>query len=103
MTIALPKIEIRSPIVERRTNLNDNGSLVAVETRLLLADHELPGSAKKRHSRTTSLRHSGVGSTREPAIQFAMLKRCLSASPVIRAFQYLANFESLVSEKSNRR
>ena len=40
--------------------------------------------ARSRRSLAPSLRHSGVGSAQEPAIQFAMLKYCLSALAVIR-------------------
>jgi hypothetical protein len=36
-------------------------------------------SAMKSHSLAPSLRYSGVGSTQEPTIQFAMLKCCFSA------------------------
>jgi hypothetical protein len=40
-------------------------------------------SAMKCHSPAPSLGHSAVGSTQEPAIQFAMMKCCLSATPDI--------------------
>jgi hypothetical protein len=41
-------------------------------------------SAIKRHSLVPSLKPSGVGSSQEPAIRFAMLKYCLSALRIIQ-------------------
>jgi hypothetical protein len=40
--------------------------------------------AMKRHSPAASLGHSGVGSTQEAAIQFAMLNVASSAKEVVR-------------------